>query len=126
MSDEDKSPSVKMVLIVEDDQDIGSFILRAILYETSYQAIYVADGYQALETVKTVKPNLLLMDYQLPRMNGIELYDRLHTYKELEHVPVIMISARLPKEEAKKRKITCLEKPFELDTLLKTINVLIA
>ncbi|TMD60025.1 MAG: response regulator [Chloroflexi bacterium] len=125
MSDEDKLPSVKTVLIVEDDQDIGSFILRAILYETSYQAIHVTDGYQALETVNTVIPNLLLVDYHLPRMNGIELFDRLHTRKELEHVPVIMISARLPKEEARKRKITCLEKPFELDILLKTIDNLI-
>lgn len=126
MSDGDKPPTVKMVLIVEDDQDIGSFILRAILDETSYQAIHVTDGYQALETVKTVIPNLLLVDHQLPRMSGIELYDRLHTRKELEHVPALMISAHVPKEEARKRKITCLEKPFELDILLKTIDALIA
>ena len=126
MSDEDKLPSVKTVLIVEDDQDIGSFILRAILYETSYQAIHVTDGYQALETVNTVIPNLLLVDYHLPRMNGIELFDRLHTREELEHVPVLMISAHLPKEEARKRRIPYLAKPFELDVLLKTIDDLIA
>ena len=59
-------------------------------------------------------------------MNGIELYDRLHARQELEHVPAILMSARLPKDEARKRKINCLEKPFELDQLLKTINDLIA
>ena len=59
-------------------------------------------------------------------MNGIELFDHLHSNKELEHIPAILMSARLPKDEAKKRKITCLEKPFELDTLLKTIDDLIA
>ncbi len=125
MSDEEVSKTVKVALIVEDDQDIGAFILHAILGETSHQAMLVADGQQALETVKTVKPNLLVLDYHLPGMNGIELYDRLHAHKELEHVPAILMSARLPKDEARKRNITCLEKPFELDHLLKTIDDLI-
>jgi len=125
MSDEEVSKTVKVALIVEDDQDIGAFILHAILGETSHQAMLVADGQQALETVKTVKPNLLVLDYHLPGMNGIELYDRLHAHKELEHVPAILMSARLPKDEARKRNITCLEKPFELDHLLKTVDDLI-
>jgi CheY-like chemotaxis protein len=107
------------------DQGIGSFILRAILDETSYQAILVNDGQRALETVKSVKPDLLVMDYHLPHMSGIELYDHLHARKELEHVPALLMSARLPKDEARRRKITCLEKPFELDALLKTIDDLI-
>jgi DNA-binding response OmpR family regulator len=126
MSDKEDLSTVKTVLIVEDDQGIGTFILHAILDETSHQAILVTDGRQAIETVKSVKPNLFVLDYHLPRMNGIELFDHLHSNKELEHVPAILISARLPKDEARKRKISCLEKPFELDTLLKTINELIA
>ena len=126
MSDKEDLSTVKTVLIVEDDQGIGTFILHAILDETSHQAILVSDGRQAIETVKTVKPNLFLFDYHLPGMNGIELFDHLHSNKELEHIPAILMSARLPKDEAKKRKITCLEKPFELDTLLKTIDDLIA
>jgi CheY-like chemotaxis protein len=126
MSAKEDLSTVKTVLIVEDDQGIGTFILHAILDETSHQAILVSDGRQAIETVKTVKPNLLVLDYHLPRMNGIELFDHLHANKELEHIPAILMSARLPKDEARKRKITCLEKPFELDKLLKTIDDLIA
>ena len=126
MSAKEDLSTVKTVLIVEDDQGIGTFILHAILDETSHQAILVSDGRQAIETVKTVKPNLLVLDYHLPRMNGIELFDHLHSNKELEHIPAILMSARLPKDEARKRKITCLEKPFELDKLLKTIDDLIA
>lgn len=125
MSDKEDSPSVKTVLIVEDDGDIGSFILRAILDETSHQAILVTDGQKAIEAVKSVKPNLLILDYHLPRMNGIELYDHLHAHNGLENVPAILMSARLPKYQAWKRNIVCLEKPFELDTLLKTIDDLI-
>jgi DNA-binding response OmpR family regulator len=125
MSDEEVSPSVKTVLIVEDDGDIGSFILRAILDETSHQAILVTDGQKAIETVKSVKPNLLILDYHLPRMNGVELYDYLQAHHELDNIPAILMSARLPRNEASKRKMVYLGKPFELDTLLKTIDELI-
>ena len=118
--------NVKTILVVEDDEDIGSFIVEALLQETPHQALLVTTGSKALETVKTIKPNLFVLDYLLPRMNGIDLYDRLHATKELEHIPAIMMSANLPASEARKRKITCLKKPFELDELLQTIEKLIA
>jgi len=118
--------NVKTILVVEDDEDIGSFIVEALLQETPHQALLVTTGSKALETVKTIKPNLFVLDYLLPRMNGIDLYDKLHATKELEHIPAIMMSANLPASEARKRKITCLKKPFELDELLQTIEKLIA
>ncbi len=118
--------NVKTILVVEDDEDIGSFIVEALLQETPHQALLVTNGSKALETVKTIKPNLFVLDYLLPRMNGIDLYDQLHATKELEHIPTIMMSANLPASEARKRKITCLKKPFELDELLQTIEKLIA
>ena len=118
--------NVKTILVVEDDEDIGSFIVEALLQETPHQALLVTNGSKALETVKTIKPNLFVLDYLLPRMNGIDLYDQLHATKELEHIPAIMMSANLPASEARKRKITCLKKPFELDELLQTIEKLIA
>jgi DNA-binding response OmpR family regulator len=123
MTNEAGSLTVKAVLIVEDDQGIGSFILHTNLNKTSHHAILVNDGHRAIETVKNIVPNLFVLDYHLPFMNGIELYDRLHARKELEHVPALLMSAHLLKGEAKKRKITCLEKPFELDDLLKIIMI---
>ncbi len=88
------SINVKTILVVEDDEDIGSFIVEALLQETSHQALLVTNGSKALETVKTIKPNLFVLDYLLPRMNGIDLYDQLHATKELEHIPAIMMSAK--------------------------------
>ena len=132
MSDHQNRPSseasnnIKTILVVEDDEDIGSFIVEALLQETSHQALLVTTGFKALETVKTIKPNLFVLDYLLPRMNGIELYDRLHATQELQDIPAVMISANIPTSEARKRKITCLKKPFELDELLQTIEELIA
>lgn len=118
--------SVKTILVVEDDEDIGSFLVQAISQETTHHALLVSDGFQALKTIHELKPNLLIIDYQLPHMNGIELYDRLSTVKDLESPPAIMMSARLPTHEIAKRKIVAMKKPFELQELLNSIEKLLA
>ncbi|GAC1622168.1 MAG: hypothetical protein NVS4B7_13750 [Ktedonobacteraceae bacterium] len=115
----------KTVLVVEDDIGIGNFLVQAILQETSYQAMLVTDGFEALKAITNIKPSLFILDYQLPRMNGIELYDQLHSTKGLEQIPAIVVSARLPKQEIEKRKIIAMSKPLELDDFLNTIDGLL-
>lgn len=117
--------SIKAILVVEDDADIGSFIVEAISQETPHHALLVTDGFQALKAVHELKPDLLILDYQLPHMNGIELYDRLDAIKGLEAPPTIVMSARLPAREIEKRKIVGMKKPFELQELLNTIEKLL-
>jgi len=121
----ERSASIKTILVVEDDIGIGSFLAQAISQETHHQALLVTDGFQALKTVMDIKPSLFILDYQLPRMNGIELYDKLHAIERLENVPAILISARLPKQEIDKRHITGMSKPLELDEFLHTIEELL-
>jgi DNA-binding response OmpR family regulator len=122
--DEGKS-TVKTVLVVEDDTGIGTFLIQAIQQETHYQAMLVTDGFQALKVVANIKPGLFILDYQLPRMNGIELYDRLHAIPDMEQIPAIIVSARLPRHEIEKRKIIGISKPLELDDFLQTIEHLL-
>ena len=112
----------KTVLLVEDDLDIGEFLLQIIGEETSFHALLATNGFEALHLIHEIAPDLFLLDYQLPRMNGIELYDRLHTIQGLEDIPAIMISARLPKQEIEKRSLVGMNKPFELGELLDTID----
>jgi CheY-like chemotaxis protein len=117
---------VKMILLVEDDANIGEVLVQAITQETPYLAVLVADGLEALHAVQEIKPNLLILDYHLPRMNGIELYDRLHAIEELAHIPAIMMSARLPYKDLEKRDILGMSKPIDLDEFLQTIDNLVA
>ncbi len=121
----EKDASVKTVLVVEDDTGIGTFLVQAILQETHHQALLVTDGFQAMKTVTNIKPSLFILDYQLPRMNGLELYDHLHATKGLEHIPALIISARLPRHEIEKRKLASMSKPLELDDFLQTIEKLL-
>ena len=116
---------IKTILVVEDDVDVGEFFVLALKQETPYQSMLVADGLEALSLVKSIKPDLFVLDYQLPSMNGIELYDHLHTIKELENVPALFMSANLPTGELKKRRVYYIKKPFELEELLETIENLL-
>lgn len=116
---------VKTILLVEDDANIGEVLMQAIAQETPFLAMLVSDGYEALKAAEGIKPNLLILDYQLPRMNGIELYDQLILKQELADIPTIMISARLPYKELQKRRIVGMNKPIDLDEFLQTIEELI-
>lgn len=121
-----KQATEKTILIVEDDTFISEILVLVISQETPYHPLFVPDAFQALIAVNDIKPDLFLLDYLLPRMNGIELYDRLHATLGLEHVQAIMISANLPQQEIKQRQIIGIRKPFGLDDLLNTIEKLMA
>jgi DNA-binding response OmpR family regulator len=116
---------LKTILLVEDDTNIGEVLVQAITQETSYLAVLASDGFEALKFVENLTPNLFILDYQLPRMNGIELYDMLHAIDKLAEVPTIMMSARLPQQELAKRSITAMNKPIDLDDFLQTIDQLL-
>jgi CheY-like chemotaxis protein len=122
-----KNPTdVKTVFIVEDDEAIGDLLVQAIEQETSHHAVLASDGFQALKMLRTVKPDLLLLDYSLPGMNGLELYDTIHTVKALKHLPVLIVSAETARiqKEIKARQLSQLQKPFDLANLLQAIEQL--
>jgi len=115
----------KVILVVEDDRDIGEVLVEAITHESPYQAMLATDGLDALRMVAGIKPGLFVLDYHLPGMNGIELYDRLHAIETLADVPALMISARLPRQELEKRTIVAMNKPIDLDEFLQILDQLL-
>jgi CheY-like chemotaxis protein len=122
----------KTILIVEDDIGNGEFLRLAVATETSYRVYLVTSAKEALEAAKRLTPDLFLLDYCLPSVNGcefngIELYDHLHAMSGLEDSPAIIISASLHPhlEEIKDRSLIGLSKPVELDALLSVITRLL-
>jgi CheY-like chemotaxis protein len=130
MVQEQRPPSVrvpsKLIFIVEDDAIMEEFLVLAISDETPYQVIAFPNGFEALEAVKDIKPQLFILDYLLPGMNGLELYDKLHAIEEMADTPTIMYSTNTPTKELQKRKIIGIPKPFGLDEFLDTIEMLLA
>lgn len=117
--------SLITILLVEDDPNIGDVLVQAIEQETPYLAVLAENGLKALHAVQGIKPNLFILDYHLPHMNGIELYDRLHAHEELAHIPAMLVSARLPHEELAQRNIRGMNKPLDLDEFLQAIDELL-
>ena len=116
-----------MILLVEDDPNIGAFLVEAIAQETPYRAVVASDSNAALKLVRHFTPCLFILDYGLPGMNGIELYDRLHVNKELAPIPAILITANrhVPQQQIQQRQLITFMKPLELNAFLATIATLL-
>ncbi len=119
-----KAPA-KTILLVEDDAVISQLLVQMITQETPHQIFSVPDAPEALDIVKNIKPQLLILDYWLPTTHGIELYDWLHNTKGLEQVPTIMLSVNAPLKEIKQRQILYMRKPFDMFKLLEAIDKLL-
>lgn len=119
---QDEKIEQKIILVIEDDASVGACLVEVITQETPYMAFLVTEAHHALAVLKEVKPDIILLDYLLPHMNGLDLYDYLHARKPLKDIPVIMISANLPQQEVNRRQLIGLQKPFELDDLLITLK----
>ena len=87
------------ILVVDDDPFYGNLLVSILSRNMLYQMRVVQTGSQALKVAQEITPILLLLDYQLPDMTGIKLYDQLHDIAGWELVPAIMLSSELPNQE---------------------------
>lgn len=120
--------NTKVILIVDDDHEVGEVLQRIILQQTDYQVVWMAESEAVLKAAPSLHPSLILLDYMLPAMHGLELYDRLQEVGNMRGVPVILISARdtVPFEALRERGIYLLKKPFELTDLLDMLAQLLS
>ncbi len=115
----------KTILLVEDDVVIPELLVKMITQETPHQVYSVPDAPEALDLVKNIKPQLLILYYWLHTIHGIELYDRLQNAEGLKQVPTIMLSVNGPLKEIKQRQILYMRKPFDMFKLLEAIDKLL-
>src|ERR1700720_2221001 len=115
----------KRILIVEDHKDSRD-VLVALLQFSGYQITEAGTGLQALEKARSEKPDLIVMDLQLPGMMGIEAAKILKEDKSTAHIPIIAYTALLNenlKEEALKVGMeSFLEKPASMELIKQTIQ----
>jgi DNA-binding response OmpR family regulator len=123
-NEKEKNP-IKTILLVEDDSIISELLTQMITQETPYKVFSAPDALEAIDLVNNIKPQLMILDYWLPFMQGIELYDCLHHTEGLEDVPAIMLSVNAPVREINQRHMTYIKKPFDMSKLLDTIHRLI-
>ena len=132
MSSEEMVPGAstqdKTILIVDDDRDIGEMLKQVLTEQTNYRVLWIAESDLVLHAAAHLCPSLILLDYMMPTMDGLKLYDHLQQTENMRGVPVVLISARatLPFEALRERGIYILRKPFELSDLLDLVAQLVS
>ncbi len=121
----EKQAETKTILVVEDDADIGAIFVHLLVDETPYETILVTDPLEALKVVKVITPILFILNYRLPHINGLDLYDRLHAQPDLAHIPALMVSANLPEDELAQRGIVGLDKPVDINDFVEVVQQLV-
>lgn len=115
------------ILIVEDDPTIGTLLQEIIQRNMRYRVIWTVCASEAIQVIKDILPDILLLDYFLPDMTGIELYDYLQCATKAKHIPAIMLTASLNSITAllQEREITGMSKPFHIGELTRLIKNLV-
>ena len=115
----------KRILVVEDQED-NRQILRDLLGSVGYEMIEAGDGEAGIAAAKKERPDLILMDIQLPLMDGYEATRRIKADPELKSIPVIVVTSyALSGDEVKARAAGCdayVTKPYSPRLLLAKIR----
>ena len=115
----------KRVLLVEDTED-NRQIIRDLLTKAGYEMIEALDGEAGVAMAVEHRPDLILMDIQLPLLNGYEATRRIKANPALKHVPIIAVTSyALSGDEAKARAAGCdgyVAKPFSPRVLLAKVR----
>ena len=115
----------KTVMIVEDNE-LNMKLFNDLLEAKGYATIQTRNGMEALDLARAHKPDLILMDIQLPEVSGLEVTKWLKEDDELKHIPVIAVTAFAMKgDEQKIREGGCeayISKPISVMGFLQTID----
>ena len=115
---------MKTILIVEDVELNRDLLVQ--LLEDEYRLVLAADGQAAIQKAEEAKPDLILMDLSLPRMDGWEATRRLKADMNLSKIPVIVLSAHAMRgDEERARSCGCddfLTKPIDESLLFQKLE----
>ena len=114
----------KTILIVEDN-DLNMKLFNDLLQANGYNTVQTKSGMEALKLTREHRPDLILMDIQLPEISGLEVTKRLKADDDLKDIPIVAVTAFAMKgDEEKIRQGGCegyIAKPISVPHFLKTV-----
>lgn len=119
---------VKKILITDDEPDIVK-VVKFRLIKMGYEVITASNGKEGLESVRLTKPDLVLLDFRMPFLNGDEVCKEIKKDESTRHIPVILMTASiqnaLEEDIEKMGADDHILKPFDPEELIKKIRKLI-
>jgi DNA-binding response OmpR family regulator len=117
-----------LVLVVDDEPDILNLI-KVRLEQAGYQVVTAFDGERALDLVRNLKPNLVVLDVRVPVIDGREVTRRIRADAETAEIPVLLVSASVHEAQIQEGLDAgaddYLRKPFAAETLRERVNALL-
>jgi chemosensory pili system protein ChpA (sensor histidine kinase/response regulator) len=125
----EEKPVAKVVMVVDDSITVRR-VTASLLKRQGMEVITAKDGLDAVANLQDKIPDLILLDVEMPRMDGYELATQVRNNQDWKHLPIIMITSRMgPKHKERADKIGVnryLGKPYKEAELLENINALLA
>jgi CheY-like chemotaxis protein len=125
----ENGPIDKKTVLIVDDEPLNRKLIRTLLSIRNIQVIEAEDAERALELTREHRPDLVLMDLQLPGMNGLEATRVLKADGLTANIPVVILSAgSIPEDDLRMREAGCaglILKPFDSEDFLNTVSSLL-
>ena len=114
------------ILVVEDEPDTADLV-KLILQENGYEVVHAADGQEALDKIASMSiPLLVLLDIQLPHVDGVTILETIRATPDWQHVPVVLLTAvvdpRCIRQAVAIKVQDYVLKPFTRDDLLRCVE----
>jgi PAS domain S-box-containing protein len=117
-----------LILVVEDNPDMNAFVADAL--GRRYRVVTAFDGQEGLDKALALNPDLILSDLMMPRMSGDRMVEALRRHRGMEHVPIVMLTAKaddaLRVKLLRERVQDYIYKPFSVEELTARIDRLVA
>ncbi len=115
----------KHIVIVERDAAFADLLREGLWQETTCHIVRVTTGEQALRLVPQLRPDLLIVGLHLADMTGMDVFEQLHTIKELVLLPTILLGTPQPGVRTGPPLSICVDQAFDVASLLQTITALL-
>jgi CheY-like chemotaxis protein len=109
------------ILVVDDEPDVRTF-LTAVLEKAGFRVVTAEDGGQAMAVMEDEKPDLIVLDLQMPDHTGTDFYRRLMKQDALRETPVIVVSGIAGRHLAVSRPYAVFDKPIVPDDFIETVE----
>ena len=113
------------ILVIDDSRVIRARV-RDMLPNGNFEVIEAKDGIEGIDAIRALKPNLIMLDFLLPRMSGYEVYQEIQSKPEFQSIPLVMMSGRREELTEKIQEpfefFEFIEKPFEQKELIGAIK----
>ena len=118
-------PPAAKILVADDSRDVV-LILQQRLTAGGYHVVTAFDGAEALQKAKRERPDLIILDIMMPKLNGFQIARMIKFDQQLKHIPVLLLTARTQQTDkqtgAKMGAEEYITKPYETEHLLARVR----